>query len=388
MEKVPFIAILTLNGNSNFGNRLQNYALQQVLLKYGDSVDTLLIEDTHENVLPNKNKFSLHSFLLRIKKLSFTAIVEKCVFYGYVKIVGKHIVKKRISDRQKLFLAFSRNTIHEVDVGLSKNTIPSSIEEQYDYFVVGSDQVWNPTFPEFSELFFLSFTRYDKRIAYAPSFGVDQLPINSRQQFAYWLNGIPYLSVREEAGAHLIKKLIGKEVPVVLDPTLLLTKDDWLKIASPSSNIPQKKYVLLFFLGELHKDLNKQIQVFAKDNSMEIVRINDIRSKYYAIGPSELVSFINNSSLILTDSFHGTVFSLLFEKPFLTYKRSGSNNMYSRIETLFSKFNIQHRIGMTLADKNLWNIDYVQVNQLLEIERKKAFAYLSTCFHGSSNHVF
>ena len=112
---------------------------------------------------------------------------------------------------------------------------------------------------------------------------------------------------------------------------------------------------------------------------MKLVRINDINSKYYSTGPSEFISLIDKASLVLTDSFHGTVFSILFEKPFLAYKRDGRDNMYSRIETLFSLLNLQNRHNMSLSDINLWKINYSEVNKLLQIERNKAFDYLSAC---------
>lgn len=372
------IAIITLNGNSNYGNRFQNYALQQILLKHADSVDTLLIKKAFVNTVRSKN--SLPDLIEKVKSYTFIGLIEKSLSLIYCRLLGLRAIKKRSLLRQIFFLSFSKTFINEIDLDIFPQATPNSLGEKYDFFVVGSDQVWNPIFPEFSELFFLTFAPKNKRIAYAPSFGLEELPEGFQEKFSVWLKGMNHLSVREESGAKIIKKLSGKNVPVLLDPTMLLTKEDWLEISHPVKDIPREPFILTYFLGNLDYKLDKEIKNFAKKQHMKIVRINDMTSKYYAIGPSEFLTLIKKASLILTDSFHGTVFSMLFEKPFLTYKRISKNNMQSRIDTLFSIFNIQSRMGMSLGNTNLWNVDYSEVNRLLQIERNKANKYLKSCF--------
>jgi hypothetical protein len=299
------------------------------------------------------------------------------------KTIGRKVIKKRKNLRHNAFVSFSKAYLNEIDLGITPQSIPDGLGTRYDFFVVGSDQVWNPTFPEFSELFFLTFVPKHKRVAYAPSFGLSELPEEVKDNFSTWLSSMEYLSVREESGESIIRNLTGRDVPVVLDPTMLLTKEEWLRVSTPLKTVPKKPYILTYFLGTLDAKRGKEIKLFAKKNSLMIIQINELTSKYYTTGPGELISLINQATLILTDSFHGTVFSILFEKPFLTYKRVGRDDMYSRIETLFSLLHLENRENMRLSDPNLCEIDYHEVKQLLEIERNKAFDYLSTCFNSN-----
>jgi hypothetical protein len=373
------IAIITLNGYSNFGNRFQNFALQQTLKSYADRIDTLLIRDGKKKE-HNFQSSLLYTIKKNLKSISYHDFMRKGLSVVLFRVICYRHVKNKRRLRYQAFVAFSEKFISEIDSGLTHEFIPTSLEVDYDYFIVGSDQVWNPLFPEFSELFFLTFAPKQKRIAYAPSFGINELPERFNKDFTSWIMGFDHLSVREKLGAEIIMTLTGRDVPVVLDPTMLLTKEDWLNASEPVGNIPKKPYIFIYFLGVLDPKINKEIKRFAKEQHMQIVRINDITSKFYAIGPSEFITLLDQASLVLTDSFHGTVFSIIFEKPFLTYKRIGRNDMYSRIETLFSLLHLQGRKDMSLSDPNLLKIDYTEVIELLQIERTKAIDYLSGCF--------
>jgi len=380
-KEIQKLAILTLNGYFNYGNRFQNYALQQTLLNYSNHVDTLLISKNFKIDIKSKNDNP--SLLIRIKRYNILELLKKNLSFVLQKTIGRKVIKKRKNLRHNAFVSFSKAYLNEIDLGITPQSIPDGLGTRYDFFVVGSDQVWNPTFPEFSELFFLTFVPKHKRVAYAPSFGLSELPEEVKDNFSTWLSSMEYLSVREESGESIIRNLTGRDVPVVLDPTMLLTKEEWLRVSTPLKTVPKKPYILTYFLGTLDAKRGKEIKLFAKKNSLMIIQINELTSKYYTTGPGELISLINQATLILTDSFHGTVFSILFEKPFLTYKRVGRDDMYSRIETLFSLLHLENRENMRLSDPNLCEIDYHEVKQLLEIERNKAFDYLSTCFNSN-----
>jgi len=183
------------------------------------------------------------------------------------------------------------------------------------------------------------------------------------------------LSVREEAGQKIIKDLLGIDVPVLVDPTLLLKKDEWLKIAKPHDHKPNKKYLLTYYLGEEKKNNSKFIKQYAKDNNLELVHLGDIKDKKrFTADPSEFLDYFNDASMIFTDSFHGSVFSIIFNKPFVVFKRG---NMNSRIDTLLSKFNLENRHwGYVKEHKNFNDIDYSHVDEIINEERKKSFDYL------------
>lgn len=153
------------------------------------------------------------------------------------------------------------------------------------------------------------------------------------------------LSVREEAGAKIIKDLTGRDAEVLVDPTMMLTREKWLSIAKEAPNKPKGKYLLTYFLGGVPSKYKRQIKNIAERNNLEIINLADIRDKEtYITGPSEFIDYINSCSILCTDFFHGTVFSILMEKPFIVFERMGtSSSMFSRINTLLDKFDLNSR---------------------------------------------
>ncbi|AUG58590.1 MAG TPA: polysaccharide pyruvyl transferase family protein [Defluviitaleaceae bacterium] len=361
------IGIMTLNGYYNYGNRLQNYALQESLKFLGFVVETIINRRT-----PKKTKF-----IKRIHNLGTNSYKEI-----YIKAYNKtwrKIRKKSIVKRTENFKEFTLNYINETNYFISENNIPKNLSDRYDYFVTGSDQVWNPVNTLGSSIFFLTFAEKHKRIAYAPSFGVSEIKPEYKEKYKEWISEIPWLSVREDDGARIIKELTGRDAPVLVDPTLLLTKEKWLSIAKEAQNKPKGNYLLTYFLGGIPPKYKKQIKKIAKVNNLEVINLADIRDKEtYRTGPSEFIDYINSCSVFCTDSFHGAVFSILFEKPFIVYERMGSTlSMFSRIETLLKKFKLESRKAENIkSNEDVFNIDFSHVPAILEAERKKSYDFL------------
>jgi len=361
------IGIMTLNGYYNYGNRLQNYALQESLKFLGFVVETIINRRT-----PKKTKF-----IKRIHNLGTNSYKEI-----YIKAYNKtwrKIRKKSIVKRTENFKEFTLNYINETNYFISENNIPKNLSDRYDYFVTGSDQVWNPVYTLGSSIFFLTFAEKHKRIAYAPSFGVSEIKPEYKEKYKEWISEIPWLSVREDDGARIIKELTGRDAPVLVDPTLLLTKEKWLSIAKEAQNKPKGNYLLTYFLGGIPPKYKKQIKKIAKVNNLEVINLADIRDKEtYRTGPSEFIDYINSCSVFCTDSFHGAVFSILFEKPFIVYERMGSTlSMFSRIETLLKKFKLESRKAENIkSNEDVFNIDFSHVPAILEAERKKSYDFL------------
>jgi hypothetical protein len=350
---------------------LQNYALQQIVLQYAQKVDTLIIEQGNQ-------KSGIAKIDSSQKKPFYTAFNLKRLMLN----LPRNTIKTFYTSKRKTkFKQFSKEFLHERLTGLSSNKVPNGIAEWYDFFIVGSDQVWNPTFPEFSELFFLTFVPERKRIAYAPSFGIAEIPAKFHISLHKWLNSIPNISVRENSGAEIIRQLTNKEVPVLLDPTLLLDATQWTIISKPVRNIPKRKYILVYFLGEIGKKRMQAIKEYAKLNNYSVVVLNSLRHpRYYSASPSELITLVSRCSLICTDSFHGTAFSIIFNKPFVVYDRKGQYSMSSRIKTILQTFQLENRRAMELSDKSLLKIDYTTVTRILETERKKALSFFENSF--------
>lgn len=348
------IAIATLNGYFNYGNRLQNYALQEVLSSFGFEVQTLRINrDKHAN--------KINPLIKEIKR---------CIKNPSAYINQKH--------REGVFLDFSHRYIIETEIVFNMEDDLTHLDLEFDYFVVGSDQVWNPSMNRASSFFFLDFVEENKRIAYAPSFGISKLPDELISDYQKWIDRIPFLSVREDDGAKIIKDLTGREVSVLVDPTILLTKEKWINVSKVAKKKPADEYLLTYFLGGIPKEYKKQINEIANLRGLKILNLGDKNEKdTYRTGPSEFIDYINDCSVFCTDSFHGAVFSILMEKPFIVYERKGAVSMYSRIDTLLNKFDLVERKSDNIEiSEKVFEIDYSHITPILEVERQKAFDFL------------
>lgn len=370
------VGVLTINDYTNFGNRLQNYATQEVIKDLGFDVETIINNTMH---LRTKKKYS---YIQRIKNIieneSYSDIFRKMKLRTYSKINTAEIIKANKIKKEK-FLSHTKKYIKESDFVISDENIPHDKLLSYDYFIVGSDQVWNPLFERFSHIDFLTFAPNHKRIAYAPSFGISKIPDEFSQRISEWLLGIKSLSIREDAGQKIINELTSRNAEILIDPTLMLTKEQWLSTAKESKHKPAHNYILTFFLGGYTSKMRKYIQKIAKQNDLEIVNLLDIYDlERYTIDPSEFIDYISSATLIFTDSFHGSVFSILFEKPFIVTDRLGTaNSMNSRIDTLLKKFKLESRYLRNFNDSNyLFNIDFSHVPEILEFERGKTINYL------------
>lgn len=348
------IAIVTLNGYFNYGNRLQNYALQATLQSFGYKVQTI--------------RFSRESKINRYK--SYLRDIKKGISHP-----TNYLVERQ---RHKVFKKFSLECIIETERVFNKDDDLTQLNKDFDYFVVGSDQVWNPSMNKLSSFFFLNFANESKRIAYAPSFGVSELPKNVESNYKEWISEIPFLSVREDDGVKIVKNLTSREIDVLVDPTMLLTKDKWIKVASPANNKPVESYLLTYFLGEISPEYKKQIINIAELKGLKIINLGDINEiDTYCTGPREFIDYINDCSIFCTDSFHGVVFSILLEKPFVVYKREGGVSMYSRIDTLLNKFMFCSRKAENIQiNTSLFKMNFSHTIPILELERKRSYEFL------------
>lgn len=367
------VAIITLNGYFNYGNRLQNFALQEVIKSLGFNVETIINTSKPLQV----NSYGLMSLAKKIRTKSLIEIIKK-IKVKIILVVRKSKDKQSELARTKIFMEFTKHYITETSFSISENNIPNDLSDRYDFFITGSDQVWNPSFIHDSSINFLTFVTQKKRIAYAPSFGISKIPSEYNENYKDWIKDINCLSVREDEGALIIKQLTGRNVPVLVDPTLLLTKEEWLSVAKEAKNKPSKPFLLTYFLGGISKVYKKRILKIAKENNLDVINLGDIgEQETYKTGPSEFIDYINDCSVFCTDSFHGTVFSILLEKPFIVYEREGSVSMFSRIDTLLDKFDLSSRKAHRVHSVgNIFEVDYTHVSFILQTERNIALDFL------------
>lgn len=360
------VAIITINDNDNYGNRLQNYALQQFLsnkIKI-EEVDSIWydLEYTY------KTKVDIFSWKLWIKYLINWKNIRKYLKEFYLKDNIRMYNIGKFTNRI--------NTVFDLK-------IKDNLSREYDYFIVGSDQVWNPNFWDqkcgHANVRFLKFTSKEKRIAYAASIAIPEIPKDKEQFFKDSLNEMKVISMREKTGANLVKDLTGREVPVVVDPTILLSKEEWQKIEMVPEWYNGEKYILTYFLG----NSSPVIENIAKKNNWKIYNLMDKDNfDLYTSRVEEFVYLINHAQLVVTDSFHGTVFSILMNTPFLVVNRQqkGVADMTSRIDTLMELFGYQNRYIVNgkcdLSDKEILYMDFSNVKAIQEREIERSTVYM------------
>jgi hypothetical protein len=369
------IGIHTIIDYVNYGNRLQNYAAQEILKSLGYEADSIINYPTKP--IEKGLAFTVKR-IVNALKLSPVTLFQK----AWEKIADRN--KKPLYEacqraKAKSFKAFSDTYIVESDFTLRLNNIPDNLNTRYDYVVVGSDQIWNPNIRYGSSLDFLSYVAKEKRIALAPSFGVSVIPDEFKERYSDYLKEMAFLSVREEKGAELIQSLCGRKAEVLVDPTLVLKSEDWLKLATPAKNKPNKKYLLTYFIGAVSNRRLAVLKEMASKNNLELVMMNSLHdTDRYAADPAEFLDYIRSAALVCTDSFHCIIFSMHFQSPFVVFDREGkSAPMSSRIDTLLGKFHFENR-KQHLLEKNYkyFEIDFKHVPDIMELERKKVFDYL------------
>ena len=347
------IGIVTIIGNNNYGNRLQNYAVQEVLKEINCKPITL------------KNDY-------------YTNQSDKY----YLRLL-KHMFERKYSKDKKRKECFEKFNNY-IDFSKGKITAKGD-KENCDYYVVGSDQVWNPFQGRMKEVDLLSMIDQNKRIAFSASFSVNDIPDDKKEFLSNELRKFKAISVREGQGKKIIDDLnIDKNVEVLLDPTFLLDKEKWHKVSKkPDCEVP-KKYILNYFLGELSENRKKEIERIAELNNCKIINILDKNDKFYSTGPSEFLYLEENAFLICTDSFHSSVFAIIFDKPFIIFDRQQKNveKMNSRIDTLIDKLELKNRKynEKEITKENLEH-NYINAYEIIGQEKKKSINFLKSALN-------
>lgn len=366
------IGAITIIDYQNYGNRLQNYAVQEIFTKLGYEVNTIINPQEFRDMAYIKGNY-LHKSKNLIKNIS---LVQKILDYIKFK---KMSYQKKI--KLKKFKLFTHKNILMADLNLNIINNKKINTQSFDYFIVGSDQVWNPKIGRANWIDFLQFAPSEKRIAYATSIGLDEIPKEREEQFKKYISGMKYISVREQRAKEIIEELTDKKADVVLDPTLMLTAEQWAKISVRPNIDISKKYILLYFLGKISDVRMSYIKEYAQTNGCSILDIDnlkDIKNNIYIADPSEWVYLIANCQCMFTDSFHGCVFSIIHHKDFEVFhrvKEDGSDaGMFSRIETLTFMFKLENRIQKENNYQNKPHItteEFSYVDNVIKYERER-----------------
>lgn len=337
----------------NFGTYLQAYALQQAVKSLGC-----------ENRILDDRRFVLSSplraFLGRWKRRLLGQPTAPANIAAYRDFRERHL---QIDERW---------------------TDYADLNRRYDLFLCGSDQIWSPYF-KVNPYYYLGFTDKPK-VAYAPSTGTDSLPDSYRRETKPLLDRFSAIAVREASAARAMSEYVDKEVRTVADPTLLLTAAEWEKVADPVGNA-DTPYLLCYFLSP-----NAWYMEYARAEARRLgipLKVFYNRSEYrdygderLSVGPGEFLTYIRQATKVFTDSFHASIFSLLFHKDFVTFKRfedGGERDQNARIADLFSRLGLSARfIGRDrLAEAaGLPMPDYAAVDERLSGLREESKGYL------------
>lgn len=344
------IAMVTLIGD-NQGNRLQNYALQHVLAMRGCNVETL------------KN--------YSVSEVSLRAKVSKSIKNVLGLFIRKYYVEKK---RHDLFNEFNKNIVFS-KYTFTNEHILNGVLTEYDYFICGSDQVWNTDYLQNGIVNFLGFAPTSRKASFAASLGTKEIAPERIDEIKKYLDSFEEISVREISSVSILRTITSRPIRVDLDPSFLLSEEDWRKKERCPQELGTRPFILLYFLGSINEkawDIANQIK---EEHGYDLIDLND-PVWYEKVGPSQFLYLINHAEYVLTDSFHGTAFSIIFHKQFLSFHRDGiGQEMEDRITNLLDTIGLQDRFIVD-ACIPISEINYNAVDHLLETERKKSLDYI------------
>ena len=367
--------------NWNYGSMLQSYATLLELRKLNVEYEIIRYERKKDAAF---YLTSLHRFLLPDMRYSKIRSMKKKL--------GKKVNKKFAQNdavRAKVFDQFKNNNFDNFSPVIRSYYELCSYAKNFDSVLVGSDQLWLPSGLD-TNFFNLMFVPDNvNKVAYAASFGVSEIPDVQKNKTVEYLMRIEHISVREHSGQKLIKELTGRDVAVIVDPTLVIDKEVW------DANIPFERkidedYIFCYFLGD-NPEQREEAKKLSKDTGLKIVTLrhmdefiktDETFGDYapYDVGPAEFVNLIRYASLVCTDSFHGSVFSIINHKKFISFNRYGNdskNSRNSRLDSLFEQIGINRRFQGDIIHDMFEEIDYDEVESKLQSLRLYAENYLT-----------
>lgn len=365
------IAIITFSRAHNYGSILQAYALQRKINQI-DECESIIID------FSNSAQKEMYAIFKHDKSI-------KSFIKNIVAFLGYPLFSREYSD----FEAFIDNNLNMTSRQYKTEKELYELNDEYDIFIAGSDQIWNIKCVDADDAYFLGFVKNKRKIAYAPSFGAQDINVctNNPQKYAKYLNLFEGLSIREKNGQKWIKNLIGKDVSLLIDPTMFFDKEEWY----PLMSYPLfKGDYILYYSFHFTQEVNKAVKRISKKLRLPVVILSSHAWIYnfgimYGFklakhaGPAEFLRLVNDAKIVLSNSFHGTVFSTIFEKNFWFIYGSIQDETDDRALTLVQQMGIEDRI-LKIKDIEKCDFsrypDYEKVKNKLKKLRTDAFKYL------------
>ncbi len=367
----------------DYGGMLQAFATQRALLKSGVDSEAIDFDNLKNDITKRKWKYFLSNLL------DISIVREKA------KVIEKKIKQKLNkalrNNLEKRDAAFDRFCSANFKVSRKFESWKELTEscKAYDSVIVGSDQLWLPS-NVCADYYTLSFVPDNvNKVAYATSFGIGRIPTKYEGAYVKFLSRINHLSAREFSGKEIIKKLIGRDVPQVCDPALLLDSSDWDEVAS--LRIIPEKYIFCYFMGD-NPDQRDFVKKLAAKTGCKIVALlhldqyissDESYADYtpYDASPADFVSLVKHADFVCTDSFHGTVFSIIYDRNFFTFmrfKKKASLSTNTRIESLLNTFGLTNRLfeGDASINGDLSIDNWTEIQQRVSAMRDISLKYL------------
>lgn len=377
MNNTKKVGILTFSYSSNPGSVLQAYVLQETISHFENYYATII---NYQKTSAGKPVIGKTVFYKPIKKWTLKKIIE-----WSARIVAHPI---RMRKYEKFFKCHYNNYSA---IPIKKDNL-CNIENNYDCFVVGSDQVWNFDSYNVDETYFLDFVNDGrKKISYAASFGSAGITESRKELACSLIKDFSSISVREEDSVKTVFDLTQKEAAWVLDPSLLWNKEQYSIMALP----PKKSKYVFLYLREESPALQNFADNLARTYGLSVIKVikhwrcNKKGRPISALGPKEWLGFMQNADFIVTNSFHGICFSIIFEKEFFVdLLKGGASHTNTRMESLLRQFDLCTRATNEISDfTDIEKVDYSRVNAIRELRRKYSLEYLKNALDGSTEKL-
>lgn len=383
----PKIGIMTFHAAHNNGAALQAYALQQNLSLLGAEAELIRFYDMH-----NEKRAVRHSHLYNFFHNPSFLVNLVFHFRRTLKLRGKSVLTdKAFQNFHKNYLRTSNAPYYSYEDLIEANT-------RYNGFVAGSDMVWTPIGQNL-QAYFLQFAERGKRFSFSPSLtGTQKFSDEQHRQIQEYLQEMDIISCRERDGVNYVQNSIGKEAVLTLDPTLLFDKTAWATHLNLEINKESKPYILCYMFDELSKVHQKALSIYAKQRGLQIryVPMTGAQREYEVdhgyicgYGPREFVELFLNASFIITNTYHGLMFSLISEAPFVLIHRGSDNQWKSneeRMSNILELLNLSERYidANETIPESFFELDYKIINPVIEKEREKSLSFLSNIVETAS----
>lgn len=371
-------------GHNNYGTSLQGYAMLKKIQQLGYEVEVI-------------------KYIKRLSTWQKIKFVVNALRAGEWKNIQHRLTSKQMLKKYPVYAAGIAERTTAVNAYKQKKLIPLFHEYigydalhkgslNYAAVVVGSDQVWTPmSLPnKFFNLLFVSDSV--RKVAYASSFGVSEIPSFQRKATGAYLDRFYKIGVREQRGKEIVEELSHQKATVVADPTMLLSREEWEQEIADAHTTTEELYIICYFLGT-NQEARKAAKELKEKTGYKIITIRHMDEYVpedelfgdeapYNVDPNDFVKYISRAAYVCTDSFHCTVFSILFHRQFMTFYRfaeGSKTGRNSRINSLFDLFELQERLYKGDINKITNPIDYNSVDEKLSELRKESIYFLNEC---------